>query len=165
MNWADWIIVGILSLSCLISLIRGFVKEALSLANWVAASIVAVVFDEKLAELLVNVIATPSLRNIAAFAILFVATLIVGAMVIYLISELVKRTGLSGTDRLLGVIFGLARGAIIVLVILIFLPMIVPVNEDDWWQSSELIPHFLEFEGWARETTELVTQWLLSFFE
>lgn len=164
MNWADWTIIGILSLSCLISVIRGFVKEALSLAVWVAAFIIAMVFDDQLALLLTNLIATPSLRSIAAFAILFVTTLIVGAMTNYLISELVKRTGLSGTDRMLGIIFGLARGALIVLAILIFLPSIVPVNEDDWWTSSHLIPHFLEFEGWARETTSLVTDWLLSFF-
>lgn len=165
MNWADWTIVGILSLSCLISVIRGFVKEALSLAVWVAAFIIAMVFDDQLAILLTNLIATPSLRSIVAFAILFVTTLIVGAMTNYLISELVKRTGLSGTDRMLGVIFGLARGALIVLAILIFLPSIVPVNEDDWWQSSQLIPHFLEFEDWAREATNLVTEWLFSFFE
>ena len=165
MNWADWTIVGILSVSCLISIKRGFVKEALSLVVWIAAFIIAMVFSDRLALLLTDLISTPSVRNIAAFAILFAATLIVGAMVNYLIGELVRMTGLSGTDRLFGMVFGLARGALVVLAIVILLPSMVPVDEDNWWQQSRLIPRFLVFEDWARETTASVTGWFMAFFE
>lgn len=150
MNWADWTIVGILVLSALISIKRGFVKEALSLATWVAAVIVAIVFGERLAVLLIDHIATPSVRELVAFAILFIATLLVGAMVSYIIGTLIRITGLSSTDRLLGMLFGLARGFIIVMAILIFLPGVIPVDQDAWWQESKLIVHFLEFETWAR---------------
>lgn len=150
MNWADWTIVGILVLSALISIKRGFVKEALSLATWVAAVIVAMIFGERLAVLLIDHIATPSVRELVAFAVLFIATLLVGAMVSYLIGALVRITGLSGTDRLLGMLFGLARGFVIVMALLIFLPGIIPVDQDVWWQESKLIIHFLEFESWAR---------------
>ena len=152
MNWADWTIIAILAVSSLIGLTRGLVKEALSLLCWAAAFVVALTFKDPLAKLLVDAIATPSIREMAAFGALFVATLIVGAMVNYLIGELVKMTGLSGTDRLLGTIFGLIRGAVVVMALVILLPAIVPVNEDAWWRQSILIPHFLEMESWARDT-------------
>ena len=150
MNWADWTIVGILVVSSLISLKRGFVREALSLANWVLAFIIAMTFHEQLASLLDERITVPSVRLMTAFGVLFAATLIVGAMVNYLIAELVRMTGLSGTDRMLGMIFGLLRGFIIIMAILIFLPGLVPIHEDPWWADSLIIPNLLEFEGWCR---------------
>ena len=149
MNLADWVIVGIMLVSSLISLKRGFVKEALSMANWVVAFVVAMTFRDPLAGLLVDTIATPSIRDMVAFAVLFAATLIVGAMVNYLIGELVRMTGLSGTDRLFGMIFGFIRGFIIVMAVLLLLPSIVPVDKDPWWQQSVLIPELLQFEDWC----------------
>ena len=164
MNWADWTILAILGVSCLISLKRGFIKEALSLVVWVLAFIVAVTFRDQLASLLVDNIATPSVRQMVAFTILFVATLIVGAMVNYLIGELVRMTGLSGTDRLLGMIFGLARGVIIVMAILLLLPPVIPIDQDPWWKQSLLIPHFLQFESWARQLSAQLADLVLQFF-
>ena len=75
-------------------------------------------------------------------------------------SELVKMTGLSGTDRALGVVFGLARGVIIVMAVLIFTPMLVPVKQDVWLNESLLIPQFLLMETWSRETFAQLTGWL-----
>lgn len=151
MNWADWAIIGILALSCGIGLIRGFVKEAFSLAVWVAAVIIAKTFSPQLAVLLSGVIQTPSLRELAAFAALFVLTLVVGAMANYLMGALVIMTGLSGTDRLLGVLFGVVRGFIIIMLVIVFLPAILPVDQDPWWQQSLLVGYLLQFESWARE--------------
>ncbi|MCR8921725.1 CvpA family protein [Dasania sp. GY-MA-18] len=162
MNWADWVLVGIIGLSCLISIKRGFFKEAISLGIWALAFFVAVTFHEQLAVLLQNSISTVSIRYLVAFGVLFGATLIVGSMVNYLFSELVKMTGLSGTDRALGVVFGLARGVIIVMAILIFTPMLVPVKQDAWWNESLLIPQFLLMETWSRETFAQLTGWLSS---
>tara|TARA_B100000809_G_scaffold245270_1_gene272052 strand:+ start:794 stop:1297 length:504 start_codon:yes stop_codon:yes gene_type:complete len=156
MNWADWTILAILAISSLISLKRGFVKEALSLAVWVLAFMMATIFSSPLEVLLESAISTPSIRQMTAFGILFAATLIVGAMVNYLIGEVVKMTGLSGTDRLLGMIFGLARGAIVVMAILLLLPGFIPVDQDPWWHSSSIIPHFLTFEDWARNAASVI---------
>lgn len=164
MNWADWTIVAILVLSSLISIKRGFVKEALSLATWVLAVILAFLFSERLAVLLADSITTPSIREMVAFAILFIATLLVGAMVNYLIGELIRVTGLSGTDRLLGMVFGLARGFIVVMAILVFLPLLIPVNEDGWWHDSRLIPSFLSFEVRARSAAGEVMQFFSRLF-
>jgi membrane protein required for colicin V production len=145
-NWADWAIVAILSLSCAISLVRGFVKEALSVAIWIIAFGVASWFSPKLAPLLAVYIDAISLRQMLAFAILFVSTLLVGGAVNYLFSTLIKATGLSGTDRLLGVLFGAIRGFVIIMVIVLYLPKMVPVDQDLWWSESRLISHFLSFE-------------------
>lgn len=145
-NWADWAIIAILTLSCVISLVRGFVKEALSVAIWVIAFGVATWFSPKLAPLLAVYIDAISLRQMAAFAGLFVVTLLIGGAVNYLLSTLIKATGLSGTDRLLGVLFGIIRGFVIIMVIVLYLPKMVPVDQDAWWSESRLIPHFLSFE-------------------
>lgn len=165
MNWADWTILAILIVSCLISLKRGFVKEALSMANWVLAFIVAMSFGGKLATLLESQIATPSIREMAAFGILFAATLIVGAMVNHLVGELVRMTGLSGTDRLFGMVFGLIRGFVVVMALLLLLPAVIPVDQDAWWQESLLIPQFLKFEGWARESVRDIVSFTVNLFD
>jgi len=164
MNWADWTIIGIVGVSCLIGLKRGFVKEALSLACWVVAFFVAVTFRAPLSALLVDAISTPSVREITAFALLFTATLIVGALISYLIGELVRITGLSGTDRLFGMVFGAARGAIVVMAILLLVPAVVPIDQDPWWRQSNLIPSFLTMEDWARRASDQFVGFAVSFF-
>ena len=158
-NGADWAIVAVVVLSALISLARGFVREALSLLVWFVAFVVAFFFSDRLAPLLGNLVELPSLRYLAAFAILFVCTLIVGSVVNFLIVQLVRITGLSAIDRLLGVMFGICRGVLIALLILIFLPIFIPVEQDPWWQQSRLIPRVLVLENWSRETASAVTGW------
>ncbi|UAW99733.1 CvpA family protein [Halopseudomonas nanhaiensis] len=147
--WVDWLIIGIIAVSALISLTRGFVKEALSLVTWVVAGLVAWTFGGALAELLVGYIETPSVRVITACAILFVLTLILGGLVNYLIGQLVAVTGLTGTDRFLGMVFGAARGVLLV-VIAVGLLSLAPVEGDLWWRESELIPHFLLVADWSK---------------
>jgi len=150
MNWADWVILVILVVSSLISLKRGFVKEALSMANWVLAFVIAVTFRDPLSGILESQIATPSLRDMVAFAVLFALTLIIGAMVNYLIGEVVRMTGLGGTDRLFGMIFGFVRGFVVVMAILLLVPPLVAIDQDQWWRDSLLIPYLLQFEDWCR---------------
>lgn len=100
-----------------------------------------------------------------AYAVLFIATLLLGAMLSYLIGALVRATGLSGTDRLLGMVFGAARAFIIVMAIIILVPGFLPVHEDDWWKQSQLIPHFQTCEGWVIETYGHISQWVKSLFD
>lgn len=164
MNWADWAIIAVFVLSCLIGMIRGLVREALSLVIWMVAVLAAKLLGHRFEHLLANQIETPSIRLMTAYAIIFIATLIIGAIVNYLIGALVRVTGLSGTDRLLGMVFGAARAFIIVMALLILLPGFIPVNKDDWWQQAQLIPHFLACEGWVRAAYEQVSQWLISLF-
>ncbi len=151
LNWADWVFVGVISLSGLISLKRGFIKEALSLLTWVAAFIIARTFSDNLQVVLSSQISTPSIRAVIAFALLFLATLIVGAVVNRLISELVKITGLTATDRILGIVFGVGRG-IIVSIVAIALMRYTPLPNDPWWSESILIKRFELIEQWSRKT-------------
>ncbi len=139
----DWVIVGVLGISTLISIRRGFVKEALSLVTWIAAVLVARLFAGQFTVVLEPYIETDSLRLGASYLILFIATLMVGGMVNYLVSEFVRMTGLSGLDRLLGTLFGFARGGVIVLVFVALMHYVLPVEEDDWYQQSRFIPELV----------------------
>ncbi|MNM82628.1 Colicin V production protein [compost metagenome] len=143
--------IGIIVVSSLISLSRGFVKEALSLLTWIVAGAIAWMFGGALSQHLAPYIQLPSARVIAACAILFVATLLVGALVNFLIGELVRVTGMSGTDRVLGMVFGGARGVLLV-VLLVGLLSLAPVQQDPWWQQSTLLPHFLMVADWSKST-------------
>ncbi|BAP46276.1 CvpA family protein [Pseudomonas sp. LJDD11] len=145
----DWAILVIIAISALISIKRGFVKEALSLLIWIIAGAVAWMFGAGLSHYLADYIATPSMRVIASCIILFVATLIVGAMVNFLIGELIRVTGLSGTDRFLGMVFGAARGALLI-VVAVGLLSLGPVQQDQWWQESRLVPQFLMVADWSK---------------
>lgn len=161
-TWVDWAIIAIIAISSLISLKRGFVKEALSLVTWIIAGVVAWMFGGALSQHLTEFIEMPSARIIAGCAILFVATLLVGALVNFLISELVRVTGLSGTDRFLGMVFGGARGALLV-VVLTGLLSLAPVQQDPWWQQSSLLPHFLMVADWSKNLIlGMAGQWLTS---
>lgn len=156
MNWADITILCVLLFSGLISLKNGFIKEALSLAVWLVALIVAVSFKGQMAQLLTDAIATPSLRQMAAFAILFIATLIIGGLLNHLLAHLVSVTGLTGTDRFLGFLFGIVRGGLVIMLLVFFLPELIPVEQDAWWRDSQLIPHFVALKGVTLELYEAV---------
>lgn len=139
----DWLILGVIAVSALISLVRGFVREALSLATLVGAIVIARLFGSQVATLFTDYLGEPSLRLLAAYALLFVTTMLVGGMINHLFGGLVDVTGLSGTDRFLGAIFGAARGALIIVVAVAILSR-MPVTEDTWWQESKLIPSFVD---------------------
>lgn len=160
-SWVDWAIIAVILVSGLISLKRGFVREALSLVIWIIAGAVAWLFGGALAEHLGGYIETPSARIIAACAILFVATLLVGALISFLLGQLVHATGLTGTDRLLGMVFGVARGALLV-VVLVGLLSLGPVQQDLWWRESSLLPHFLIVADWSKNLIlNNVGQWMI----
>lgn len=141
MNWFDFTIIGIIALSSVISLVRGFVKEAISLVIWIAAFLVSRTFHPQLAQLFTQ-IEDPMLRNATAIGVLFVGTLIVGALINYVISQLVKATGLGGTDKALGMVFGALRGVLIVSALLFAMDTFTTFAESQWWQSSLLVPKF-----------------------
>ena len=148
-NVADAIILAIIGLSALISLFRGFVREALSLVSWLLAFWIAFKFCHPVAELLEKYIHSPTLRLMAAFAALFFIVLILCSIVNFLISKLVDKTGLSGTDRLLGVVFGLARGVLLVAALLL-VARLTPMTQEIWWQQSLLINQFEPLEAWLQ---------------
>ena len=151
MIWVDIVISGIIVISALFSLMRGFVREALSLVGWIIASWLALTFAGDVAELFLSGISTPSLRVVVAFTILFVLTLVIMALINKFASKLVKKSGLTGTDRIIGMIFGVVRGALIVS-ILILLAGFTTMTQDAWWQESVMVDEFHGFAVWLRDT-------------
>ena len=141
MTVVDIVVIFVIFLSALFSLMRGFVKEAISLATWIFAIWLAATFASKLAAALPNSIETEAVRQAVGFAVIFVLTLMVGALVNFLVSQLVTKTGLSGADRIFGVAFGLLRGGLIIVVFVVIAGM-TPLPETDWWQSSALLQWF-----------------------
>lgn len=160
MLWIDYAIIIIIAVSTLISLVRGFVKEAVSLAIWVAAFIIASQFYQDLAVFFTQ-IQDQLVRNAAAIAALFVATLILGAIINYILSKLVLHTGLSGTDRVLGLVFGALRGILIVSALLFFIDSFTGLSDSTWWRDSLLIPHFGVFIQWFFEYLETSSSFLV----
>ena len=149
MNWADYTILVIIAISAVLSLFRGYVKEMLALVAWAAAFWVAFAFADRGAALLAGHIDTPSARLAIAFLVLFLATLLVGGLVNYLAGKLVEKTGLTSTDRMMGLIFGLVRGVAVVAII-VLLAGLTPVPHDPWWRESQLIGHFQQLALWMR---------------
>ena len=149
--WPDYIIIVIIAVSTVISLLRGFVRESLALAGWILAVWVSMLYMHQMAIIIgpyLNL--PPSILSLVSFSILFILTLIIAALVSNLIGTLVDKTGLSGTDRAIGMLFGIARGIIIV-GILILLAGFTLVPQDPWWKESVLIPHFQELAIMMKE--------------
>jgi membrane protein required for colicin V production len=148
-NWADFVMIFVIMLSLLIGLFRGFVREACSLVTWVMALYVAFMHSSSLSTFLQAWIKTPSLRTMITGALLFVVVLMAGAVVNHTISSFVSKTGLSGTNRLLGVVFGMLRGVLVV-VVLLLLATLTAMPQDEWWSKSRLIPLFMPLVQWMQ---------------
>lgn len=147
MNWVDYLILGIIVLSLVLSAWRGFTREALSLAGWILAFWVAITFSDNLMVILAHQIESPTARLIVAFAILFIATLLLAALINYLACQIIQISGLSGTDRMLGIFFGMARG-ILVVACLVLIGGMTPLPQESWWRHSQLMHYFESIALW-----------------
>jgi membrane protein required for colicin V production len=135
----DFIVVGVVAVSTLLGFVRGFMRVVVSLAAWVVAALAAIHFSSPLARLLPEFSANPEVRYIAAFALIAIVVLIIGALVGFALARLVRAIGLGFLDRLLGAVVGLARGALIV-VIGVLIAGLTSLPRQDWWQNAMLAP-------------------------
>lgn len=151
LQWVDIFVLAVIGLSAVLSLFRGLVREVLSLVGWVAAGGVAFKFAAPVAGVFSGVSAMPSIQLALAFIVLLIGTLLVFGVINFLVGKLIDSTGLSGTDRLLGMIFGVVRGVAIITV-LVALAGLTPLPRDPWWQASRFLPVFAGFAklavGW-----------------
>ncbi len=153
LNAADWTIITVVGISMLLSLLRGFIREAMSLVGWVLAFLVAMLFGDRLAYLLTGSIDDATGRYVVAFAALFVITMITVGLLARLIQSLIAFAGLGFLDRLLGMGFGFARGVFVLLAAVVMLRPLLQPERFGWWQQSLLLPHLLLMEGWFRSIT------------
>lgn len=149
LNWLDFVIVGTIVLSTIISIVRGFIRESIALAFIVLAIWVSALYFRALAQPLAPYIENEQLRLGVAFVGLLVVTLVIGGIINFVVGRVMSKSGLSGTDRLLGALFGAARGALLIAV-LVLLAGLSRAPEEPWWQQSALIGHFEELASWLR---------------
>lgn len=141
MIWVDYAIIAILVVSAAISVLRGFLREALSLLGWVLAFWLALTFADDVGRLFESTIPQPSMRHGVAFFVILIGSLIITAIVMYLVRILVDKTEITGTDRALGIVFGIARGIVIVAILVLFAGL-TALPKDPWWKESLFLPHF-----------------------
>lgn len=136
----DYLLIAILVLSAVIGLFRGFVKEAISLLGWILAIWGAWRFGADVAALLPDFVDDGTVKIWAARLLVLIGVLFVSGLLSWLTSLLVEKTGLSGTNRMVGMVFGLARGVIFAGVA-VYLLDVAGFDEESWWSESKLIPY------------------------
>lgn len=148
--WIDYIILGIVAVSAIIGLFRGFVREAISLAGWIAATWLSFTFFEPAAVYLEPHVSVPSARLALAFIALFAGTIFVTGVAASIGALVVDKTEMRGTDQLLGMLFGAARGAVII-ALLVTAAGLTPIPQDPWWRQALLIGHFEQLATTIRD--------------
>lgn len=170
-NWIDYGILALIGISVLMAVFRGFVRETISLVTWVAAIVLALQYCMPISAYFTQ-ISLEILRVALAFVLIALSVLIAGGIASHLTLRLIKFTGFGMTDRIIGLPFGIGRGALAVAMILvIFLPS--SITKNPLWQESSLIPRFVPLSFWIKdsvypvakslvplELTQVVQQWL-----
>ncbi|BAL25401.1 CvpA family protein [Azoarcus sp. KH32C] len=135
----DYVFLTSLALSAAVGMWRGLVSEVISMLAWVVAALAAWRFSAQVAGLLTGFVMEPVWRQIAAFALVFVAVLLLAAFLRFLLRELLKAVGLGAADRFFGALFGLARG-IAIAVAVVLLGGLVGIAREPWWANAMFAP-------------------------
>jgi membrane protein required for colicin V production len=135
MTWLDYAVIGVFAVSLVIGAWRGLVREVVSILGWVIAFLAANLLAGPLGPVMPDVIPTPELRVAAAYLGIFIASLIVTSLVGLLLSKVVNAVGLGGIDRLLGAVFGAARG-ILILLAAALLAGLTSAPRQAYWRDS-----------------------------
>lgn len=154
MNGADLLILGVLVISMVLGLIRGFVREAIAVLAWLGGLWLAWRYAPLVEPFLGGAVGEPPVSTWTARALIVLAVLVVGWLIAGILSHLLRHSGLSLlVDRLLGATFGLLRGAVVVAVF-VLLGQFVEMTEVAWWQQSKLLPYATELAGWIQTFAE-----------
>lgn len=137
MTWFDYALIAVVGISALIGIWRGLVREVFALAGWIAAIAVALLFAGEAARLIPASFATPVVRTVIAFVGIFVVILVTAAIAGLLFTKAVRAVGLGLADRTLGGVFGFARGALILLV-LVLAAGLTAVPREPFWREAKL---------------------------
>lgn len=135
----DYLVLGVIALSMLFGIWRGVVSEILALVAWIVAFFAARAFAAPAGDLVANGMADPAWRQASGFIAVFVGVLVLFTLGRWLLSLLLKAVGLRPLDRLLGALFGLARGVLVVW-IAVLLGGLTPLPQQAWWSQARLAP-------------------------
>ena len=144
MSILDLIIAGIFLISIVIGIMRGFMKEVLSLIYWIAAFFLAITFGAEVGEYLTKFtgITAPKFIVWSGNTVVFIGTLFLGAIITYFILKLFRHKAVKGVDRMLGIFTGSIRAIAVVVAIIIFAGRGFSLEETDWWKESKLVSAF-----------------------
>lgn len=146
----DYVVLTVLGVSVLVSVVRGAIREVVALASWVVSGFVAIRFAPAVSGLFPAAITSPTLRFAAAFILVLVIGLVLFALVGLLLTQLVTKTRLTGTDRTLGALFGLLRG-VVILVLLVLLAGLTPLPRAPAWRNAMFSPLLEALAIYARD--------------
>lgn len=135
MTLFDYAVLGILGLSILLSVMRGFLREVLALLSWVVAFWLATLYAGEVAPMLPQSIPSEELRLLAAYALVFFAALLVMTLLSITVGQVLKLIGIGPLDRMLGAIFGFARGVVIVLA-LVVMGGLTSLPKEPFWRNA-----------------------------
>ncbi len=144
MSGFDWIIGLVFVISIVVGMWRGFVKEALSLASWIMAFWLAIVFCREAGEFIAQYINIPTetFRVWAGFSLVFICTLFAFAMLSLFVTKVFLHGPVKSLDRILGVGFGGLR-AVAIIVLFMWVVRAMGMDEGAWWNNSRFLPNFL----------------------
>lgn len=131
----DWIFLGVLLFSMVVGAWRGLVYELISLASWFVAFVLAQWFAPDVARHLPMAGAGEALRYASGFVVVFVGSLFAGSLIAFVVKKLISAVGMSPADRALGALFGLVRGAVLLLAVVLVVGM-TPLHTGNWWQEA-----------------------------
>ena len=143
----DIVILAVMGISLVFGLFRGLLRELLSLVSWVLAFWIAYRYSANVAEIIDRALQNPTLSQAVSAVLVFVIVLVALMVLTSLIAKVFKATGLAGIDRILGGLFGLGRGVVILLAALILASHTGAV-EQDWYNASTMIPMFDRALDW-----------------
>lgn len=141
---------GFIALSAVIGLIRGLTREAFGLINWLLAAVLAIFAAYTWGHLIAEWVEFRPLRLFIFGAVVFIATLTVGSLIVHILVSFVKTSGLDGTDRMLGLLFGFLRAGVLLVVLLSFTKP--GAGQEAWWDSSKILTALFEYERPLRST-------------
>jgi membrane protein required for colicin V production len=154
MNGADLLILGVLLLSMLLGLIRGFVREAIGVIAWLGGLWLAWRYAHVVEPLLAGRVGDPPVSTWAARTLIVLGVLVIGWILAGILGYMLRHSGLSiMVDRLLGLVTGFVRGAVVVAVF-VLLGQFVQLTQTGWWKSSRLMPYATEAAGWLQSFAE-----------
>jgi membrane protein required for colicin V production len=139
MTGFDYFVLAVIAVSVLVSVVRGATRELISIASWVVSGYLALRYAHAVAAFLPEAISSPTVRLVVGFIAILVVGLLLFGLVALALAQLLERSGLSATDRMLGALVGFAR-AVVILVVLTLIAGMTPLPRERTWRNALFSP-------------------------